>query len=201
MNSDEEIEKVQAEKETDTKESKVKYMFKEILIYALCIVIAFGAGKLFNAFVFQRTIVDGQSMESTLHNKDVLIVNKLIFNLSKPERFDIIVFMPFPDEEDTLYVKRVIGLPGDTIQIVDADIYINDEILEENYGREEIRKAGIAKEPIVLGDDEYFVMGDNRNESYDSRAQEIGPIKEDSIIGKAWLRIYPFSSMGVVNHK
>ena len=142
-------------------------------------------------------------METTLSDGDNLIVDKLTYRFNDPERFDIIVF-PFQYQEDTYYIKRIIGLPGETVQIDEkGNIYINGEILQESYGREIIfpENVGIAIDPIVLGEDEYFVMGDNRNNSSDSRTEIVGNIHRDDIIGKAWLRIWPFAKFGVLKHQ
>lgn len=169
-------------------------------IYLLCVL---GAVWLVITFVGQRTEVEGASMENTLHNGDNLIVDKLSYRFHDPERFDIIVF-PFQFQDNTYYIKRIIGLPGETVQIMDdGSIYINGEKLEENYGMEVIKPEtiGRAAEPIELEDDEYFVMGDNRNNSSDSRTDMVGNIKRESIIGKAWLRIWPVSDFGVLQHQ
>lgn len=169
-------------------------------IYLLCVL---GAVWLVITFVGQRTEVEGASMENTLHNGDNLIVDKLSYRFHDPERFDIIVF-PFQFQDNTYYIKRIIGLPGETVQIMDdGSIYINGEKLEDNYGMEVIKPEtiGRAAEPIELGDDEYFVMGDNRNNSSDSRTDMVGNIKRENIIGKAWLRIWPVSDFGVLQHQ
>lgn len=169
-------------------------------IYLLCVL---GAVWLVITFVGQRTEVEGASMENTLHNGDNLIVDKLSYRFHDPERFDIIVF-PFQFQDSTYYIKRIIGLPGETVQIMDdGSIYINGEKLEENYGMEVIKPEtiGRAAEPIELGDDEYFVMGDNRNNSSDSRTDMVGNITRENIIGKAWLRIWPVSDFGVLQHQ
>lgn len=169
-------------------------------IYLLCVL---GAVWLVITFVGQRTEVEGASMENTLNNGDNLIVDKLSYRFHDPERFDIIVF-PFQFQDNTYYIKRIIGLPGETVQIMDdGSIYINGEKLEENYGMEVIKPEtiGRAAEPIELGDDEYFVMGDNRNNSSDSRTDMVGNIKRENIIGKAWLRIWPVSDFGVLQHQ
>lgn len=154
-------------------------------------------------FVGQRTEVDGSSMEPMLSDGDNLIVDKITYRFRDPERFDIIVF-PFQHEKETYYIKRIIGLPGETVQIDEkGNIYIDGELLSENYGREIIRpeRVGIARNPIVLGDDEYFVMGDNRNSSRDSRTEIVGNIHRDDIIGRAWLRVWPLSEMGFLKHQ
>ena len=166
-------------------------------IYLLCVL---GAVWLVITFVGQRTEVEGASMENTLHNGDNLIVDKLSYRFHDPERFDIIVF-PFQFQDNTYYIKRIIGLPGEIMD--DGSIYINGEKLEENYGMEVIKPEtiGRAAEPIELGDDEYFVMGDNRNNSSDSRTDMVGNIKRENIIGKAWLRIWPVSDFGILQHQ
>ena len=178
--------------------NKVMKEFLNTAIYLLCVL---GAVWLVITFVGQRTEVEGASMENTLHNGDNLIVDKLSYR--DPERFDIIVF-PFQYQANTYYIKRIIGLPGETVQIMeDGSIYINGEKMEESYGREVIQPEtiGRAAEPIVLGEDEYFVMGDNRNNSSDSRTDIVGNIKREDIIGKAWLRIWPLSDFGVLKHQ
>lgn len=154
-------------------------------------------------FVGQRTEVDGSSMEPMLSNGDNLIVDKISYHFRDPQRYDIIVF-PFKYQENTYYIKRIIGLPGETVQIDEqGNIYINGEILPENYGREIIRAdtVGIAVNPVVLGEDEYFVMGDNRNNSTDSRTEIVGNIKRDDIIGRAWVRIWPLNKIGILKHQ
>lgn len=154
-------------------------------------------------FVGQRTEVDGSSMEPMLSEGDNLIVDKITYRFSDPKRFDIIVF-PFRYEENTYYIKRIIGLPGETVQIDEqGSIYINGELLNESYGREIIlpEHIGVAQNPVVLGKDEYFVMGDNRNNSTDSRTEIVGNIKRGDIVGRAWVRIWPLSKFGVLRHQ
>ena len=154
-------------------------------------------------FIGQRTEVDGSSMEPMLSNGDNLIVDKISYRFRDPQRYDIIVF-PFKYQENTFYIKRIIGLPGETVQIDEqGTIYINGEVLTENYGREIIRAetGGIAANPIVLGEDEYFVMGDNRNCSMDSRTEIVGNIKRKDIIGRAWIRIWPLNKLGILKHQ
>ena len=180
--------------------NKVMKEMISTLLYLLCVLCLTWAVI---AFVGQRTEVDGQSMEPMLSDGDNLIVDKITYRFRDPERFDIIVF-PFKYKEDTFYIKRIIGLPGETVQIdEEGKIYIDGEILEENYGREIIQSntIGIASEPILLGEDEYFVMGDNRNNSMDSRTEVVGNIKREEIIGRAWIRIWPLSDAGVLKHQ
>ncbi len=154
-------------------------------------------------FVGQRTEVDGSSMEPMLSDSDNLIVDKITYRFTEPKRYDIIVF-PFKLEKNTYYIKRIIGLPGETVQIdVQGNIYINGERLQESYGREVIapEHVGIAIDPIILGEDEYFVMGDNRNNSMDSRTEVVGNIKREDIIGRAWVRIWPVAKFGILKHQ
>ena len=178
-------------------------VLKEIistLLYLLCVL---GLTWLVITFVGQRTEVDGSSMEPMLSDEDNLLVDKLSYRVREPERFDIIVFA-FQYKEDTYYIKRIIGLPGETVQIdEEGNIYINGEILEEGYGREVIKaeNIGLAKEPIVIGEDEYFVLGDNRNNSTDSRSPLVANVKRKDIIGRAFVRIWPLAKIGVLRHQ
>lgn len=151
-------------------------------------------------FLGQRTEVIGSSMEPTLSDGNNLIVDKITYRFREPKRFEIIVF-PYQYARNTYYIKRIIGLPGERVRIDEAgNIYINGEILQESYGLEKIEEAGLAAEEIILEDDEYFVMGDNRNDSSDSRFVSVGNIKRKNIIGRAWMRIYPFQDFGILKH-
>ena len=179
----------------------MKSVLKEILSTSLYLLSVLIVTYLIITFVGQRTEVNGSSMESTLQNGDNLIVDKISYRFSDAKRFDIVVF-PFQYEEDTYYIKRIIGLPGEIVQIdTDGVIYINGEVLHESYGLEVIKDPGRAIEPITLGEDEYFVMGDNRNNSTDSRTELVGNVKRSELIGKAWVRIYPFSKFGKLRHQ
>ena len=181
-------------------EEKERGVLHEILSFLIYVAVVVGATFLIIHFVGQRTYVSGSSMENTLSDGDNLIVDKITYRFSDPQRFDIIVF-PFRYEDHVYYIKRIIGLPGETVQITDGDIYIDGEILQESYGREVIKDSGLATEPIVLGEDEYFVLGDNRNDSTDSRDPSVGVIHRDEIIGRAWLRIWPLDKFGVLKHQ
>ena len=179
----------------------MKKVLREILSTSLYLLVVLCITYLVIHFVGQRTQVSGSSMEPKLSNNDNLIVDKITYRFKDPERYDIIVF-PFEYEDNTYYIKRIIGLPGETVYIdKEGNIYINDTVLDEAYGREVIREPGRAYEPITLGDDEYFVMGDNRNNSTDSRDPSVGNVKKDRIIGRAWLRIWPFNRFGFIKHR
>ena len=168
-----------------------KEALKELFSTGLYLLIVLLATWFIITFVGQRTVVDGTSMNPYLNDKDQLIVDKLSYRFHEPERFDIVVF-PFRYEKNTKYIKRIIGLPGETVQIdLDGNIYINGEKLEENYGKEVIEPdmIGSAIEPVTLGEDEYFVMGDNRNNSTDSRDFRIGLIDERYVVGRVIYRL------------
>ena len=136
-------------------------------------------------FVGQRTVVNGSSMDTTLANGQNLVMDKLSYRFHDPERYDIIIF-PGPEEfgQHPYYIKRIIGMPGETVQIKDGKVYINDSEtpLDDSFG-----------------DDEYFCLGDNRPVSQDSRYEEVGPVKRSIIVGKVWIRIWPLNKFGKVS--
>ena len=179
----------------------MKKVLKEILSTSLYLLIVLCLTYIVIHFVGQRTQVIGGSMETTLSENDNLIVDKLTYRFREPKLFDIVVF-PFQYEKDTYYIKRIIGLPGETIFIdEEGNIFIDDELLTESYGKEIIKDAGRAYEPVTLGEDEYFVMGDNRNNSQDSRDPTVGNIARSDIIGRAWIRIWPLNKFGILKHQ
>lgn len=180
------------------KEKRRRSLLGEAVSWTLYILIILVATFLIVRFVGQRTTVNGVSMYPTLEDGDSLIVDKITYKFSDPQRFDIVVF-PFQYQEDTYYIKRVIGLPGETVQISGGIIYINGQPLQEKNLREPIGKGGLAADPITLGENEYFVLGDNRNNSSDSREPSVGNVSKSSIIGKTRLRIWPLSRFGFVN--
>lgn len=180
-----------------TRQDVIKEIVGMVLYLACVFVVVF----LIIHFVGVRTRVNGTSMEATLSDGDNLIVDKITYRFKDPERFDIIVFPP-KYEEDKLFIKRIIGLPGETVRIDDnGNIYINGIVLQEHYGLDPILQPGDAAEPITLGDDEYFVLGDNRNNSTDSRFDVVGAVKRKDIVGRAWVRIYPFDEMSFIKHQ
>ncbi len=184
-------------KKVEEKEYSLK---REIISTAVYLLIVVALTFLFVQFVAQRTHVNGDSMNATLENGDNLIVDKLSYRFKAPERFDIIVF-PYQYKEDTYYIKRIIGMPGETVQVIDGMVYIDGEVLNETYGKEVMKYAGVASDPIELGEDEYFVLGDNRNNSSDSRDPSVGNIHRDQIIGKAFIRIWPLNKFGILKHQ
>lgn len=146
----------------------------------------------------QQVSTVGDSMSPVLSNADKVLVNRIVYNASSPKRGDIIVFKPKGNESSHYYTKRIVGLPGETVQILENQIYINGKKLEEDYKTTKIGTAGIAGEKLKLGGDEYFVMGDNRENSEDSRSADIGAVKRSYIYGKAWFVISPKKDFGFV---
>jgi signal peptidase I len=189
------------EEDIKTEKNAEKSIMKELFGWIIYILVVVGLTYLILTFVGQRTRVSGHSMETTLSDGDNLIVDKLSYRFKDPKRFDIIVF-PFRYEENVYYIKRIIGLPGEKIQVKDGCAYIDGELLESDiYGAELMDNFGIAGEEITLGEDEYFVLGDNRNHSSDSRDPSVGVLTREDLLGKAWVRIYPFDKMGVIRHE
>ncbi|MCR4616862.1 MAG: signal peptidase I [Lachnospiraceae bacterium] len=187
--------------------SKKKYkdVLKELFSLAIHLLIALGITVLFITFIAQKTVVHQTSMYPTLENGDHLIVDKITYRFSDPKRFDIVIFpYKYAEKKNTYYIKRVIGLPGETVRIdEEGNIYINDKILVESYGYETIDASNSMwsrgkGEGITLGEEEYFVMGDNRNNSVDSRFDIIGNVTRDEIVGRAVFRIFPFKDFGPV---
>ena len=182
------------------KEKKIsKAMIKEIL---WMIFYCFAAVLLAFVLVFSvgmKVAVIGVSMEPGLYNGQEILVNKLVYRLSSPKRGDVVVFLPNGNENSSYYVKRVVGLPGETIQIIDGYVYIDGRFYAEDESYDMIADAGIAETPLKLGEKEYFVLGDNRNNSEDSRSANIGNIEKQYIIGKAWFRMAAKdSAMGLI---
>ena len=183
------------------KQSKLMTVLKEILSTTLYILVAIIVVYFLTEYIIQKTQVIGASMENTIHENDNIMVDKLSYRFSEPERFDIVVF-PYHLDESVYYIKRIIGLPNEKVLIdEEGKIFINGELLVEDYGKEVIYEAGVAAEEILLGTDEYFVLGDNRNNSTDSRDARVGFIKKDELIGRAWLRIWPIEDFGVLRHQ
>lgn len=146
--------------------------------------------------VVQNYRIESHSMEPNFYEGQFILVNKLAYRLGAPERGDVLVFHN-PNNVDEDYIKRIIGLPGDNLDIHDGQVYINGVVLNEVYPINEIPRA-VTYGPVVIEPDHLFVMGDNRPQSQDSRA--FGQLSEDLIVGKAWVRVWPFNEFGIIEH-
>ena len=186
----------ETEKESVSERSFFKSFCIRFVELVICVAIAYGLAVLFNQYIGTHTVVDGTSMESTLQDGDVLAVDKISYKFNEPKMYDIIVF---PYDENTYYIKRIIGLPGQTIEIRDGEIFIDDALFDEGDFVETMEAPDNYYGPVTLGADEYFVLGDNRNHSVDSRYEQVGLVKRDEIVGRAFLRMYPFKKFGFLN--
>lgn len=179
------------------KEKKLNMpLMYNILSWIFGVAAAIFLGIMTVSFVGMSTIVIGNSMEPALFNGEEVLLNKIIYQFSVPKRGDVIAFHPNGDENTHLYVKRIVGLPGETIQIKQGSVYINGEMHAMDT---ETNDPGVAAELIELGDDDYFVMGDNRENSEDSRSANIGNVSREMIVGKVWYHMkYEDTRMGRV---
>ena len=173
-------------------------LLKEIVSWVVEIAIVLMMAFVLVYFIEMRTSVVGQSMSETLENGDQILVNRFIYKIVGPKANDVIVFLPNGNEKSHYYVKRVVGVPGDTVQIKDGRVYVNGAEFTEKVDAAAIEDAGLAADTVTLGDDEYFVLGDNRNNSEDSRYANIGNIKREYIIGKAWFVISTGDRFGFI---
>ncbi len=171
-------------------------IIREILIWAIELAITLGVAFTFVYFIGLRTSAVGSSMADTIQNGDHILINRFVYGITDPKPGDIIAFLPNGNEKSHLYIKRVIAVPGDTVQIKDGTVYVNGEVFSDSVETANIEEAGIAAEEILLGEDEFFVLGDNRNNSEDSRYANIGNVKKEHIIGKVWFCVSPWSSFG-----
>lgn len=173
-------------------------LVKEVCVWAVEILITLLIAFTFVYFIGLRTSVVGQSMAETLNGGDEILVNRFIYKVTNPKQNDIIVFLPNGNEKSHYYVKRVVAVPGDTVLIENGALYVNGELFQEEIEAASIEDAGLASEEITLGADEFFVLGDNRNNSEDSRYANIGNIRKEYIIGKAWFRVAPWGAFGFI---
>lgn len=174
-------------------------LFKEVLSWILEIVIIIGIAYVLVSSFGYRTTVVGQAMEPTLNAGEQIFIDKFLYVVSKPKAGDVIVFLPNGNEKSHFYVRRVIAVPGDTVQIKNGAVYVNGTIYDEEIEVSSIDDPGIASDEIKLGTDEYFALGDNRNNSDDSRYANIGMIKKNYIIGKAWFYFSSIRKLGFVH--
>lgn len=158
----------------------VSWMFWIFVSIFLAVVVVYCVGM--------KTSVIGASMEPSLYNGQEIFLNRLIYKVSSPRAGDVIVFLPNGNEKSHYYVKRVVGVPGDTLYIKNGLLYVNGEAVEE-YFNDRIAEPGVLENEITLDENEYFVIGDNCNNSEDSRSANIGTVKIEYIIGKAWFKM------------
>jgi signal peptidase I len=165
-------------------------LFRELLETVLpAILIAL----LINVFVGQATRVEGLSMEPNLHSEQRLVVEKVSYRFSGPQRYDIVV-LKLPSQGDELLIKRVVGLPGETVEIRDGGVFINGEALDEPYISDETRPG--RNDHITVPPLHVYVLGDNRNHSNDSRS--FGPVPIENVVGRAWISYWPPEELGLI---
>ncbi|MCR5000546.1 MAG: signal peptidase I [Lachnospiraceae bacterium] len=180
---------------SDRRKNKMSILY-EVLFWVFGSLAAVFLGIMTVNFVGIKTSIIGSSMEPSLHNGEEVLINRIVYQFSAPARGDVIAFHPNGDENTHLYVKRIVGLPGESIQIKQGSVYIDGEMKVMDTPTED---PGIAAEVIQLSDDEYFVMGDNRDNSEDSRSANIGNIGREMIEGKVWYHMkYEDTRMGRV---
>jgi len=177
----------------------IREIFSWLFVTALAVVI----GIALVIFFGMQVKVIGDSMESALYNGQTVLVDRALSKIVSLKRGDIIVFLPNGNKNSHYYVKRIVGMPGDTLQIVDGVLKVNNIIIEdESEDFDKMEDAGIAANPIKLQSGEYFVLGDNRNSSEDSRSANIGVVKQSMVVGKIWFKLKSEDSAGglVLNH-
>jgi len=185
----------------NSKRPKYKKFFKSLFWWIIEIVFVILAAWLIIEYAVEKTTMMGVSMNTTLNDGDKIIINKLAYLRSEPQRYDVIVFSQNKSGHGYYNMKRVIGLPGETVEIVNGEVYINGNKMDEVIPVEKMRVAGLADDAILLGENEFFVLGDNRNYSEDSRFANIGTVVKNDIIGKAWMRLEPFSIIDKINRE
>ncbi len=170
------------------------------MIFILILVVVF----VFTPFVVDSVVVETGAMSPSVNIGDTVAVNELAYLLFSPKRGDIIQFESSGYQTDrgnmnkTSYIRRIVGLPGEVIQIKGGDVYINGYLLEEDYTSGETAYSGTAASSLTLSNDEYFVMADNRSNNFDSRDSTLGAVTKQKITGKVWLKLKPFSEFGVL---
>ena len=163
-------------------------LVKEILIWIFWIFVSVLLAVVTVFCVGMKTSVIGSSMEPSLYNGQEIFLNRLVYKVASPRAGDVVVFLPNGNEKSHYYVKRVVGVPGDKLYIKSGMLYVNGEVVEE-YFNDRIAEPGILENEVTLGEDEYFVIGDNCNSSEDSRSANVGTVRKSYIIGKAWMKL------------
>ncbi len=178
-----------------TEGKKKKSVGREILSWVLTLAVAVGAALLIRTFVFEPVRVDGRSMNNTLQDGEFMLVTKYNYLFSDPERFDVVI-CHYPERGWTNFVKRIVGVPGDTIAVKNSILYVNGEAIDETSYIDNPSRPGQDFDEITLGENEYFVMGDNRSNSNDSRY--VGTLKRSMIKGQVRFVWFPFSQARLI---
>ena len=174
-------------------------ILQETLLWLASLILSFVLACVL-VYFFGRTISNvGQSMEPSIYSGDKVLVNQLIYMLKGPDYGDVIVFKPNGNKNSHYYMKRVVGKPGDRVQVISGRIFVNGEALVEEITTEPMDDPGVAEKEIKLGNEEYFVLGDNRNSSEDSRSANIGNVNSADILGKAWFVVSPKEQFGYIH--
>lgn len=189
--------------EEEMKKEKRKNILRELVYFLIAAVIVIFIAWLVVHFALKKASVLGGSMETTLYNGEDVIINKSSYLIFSPGRNAVIAFYPEEDKEkestqddSSIMIRRVVGLPGEKVQIKDGKVYIDGEVLEEKYAFPDMQSGGAASSEVTLGDDEYFVLSDNRSDMDDSRNSSFTKVKKSNIIGKVIFRLSPFALVG-----
>ena len=185
----------------EDKRAEHKKLLRKILIWIVEIAAVISLAYFLVTYGLERVNIVGDSMEPTLEDNDKILINKLSYRFASPKRFDVIVYKQSGKEHSYYTIRRVLALPGEKIQIKDGKVYINGKEIKERVKLEPMDNGGLAMEEIELDEGEYFVLGDNRNGSEDSRFANVGNIVEEDIIGKAWIRLNRFAFIHTIKNE
>lgn len=173
-------------------------ILKEIVVWAVEIALTVAVTVIVVSLFGFRISVVGSSMSPTLENGETILVNRFVYHLFDPKPNDLVVFLPNGNEKSHFYIKRVVAVPGDTVQVKEGEIYVNGFPVQEEASGSGVENGLLAEEEITIGEDEYFVMGDNRSNSEDSRYASIGNVKKEYIVGEAWMVAYPWKNLRLI---
>ena len=171
-------------------------IFYDLMRWILDIVVVMGIAAFLTIYMGEQMTVSGYSMAPILSNDERILIDKLSYHFSHPKRIDIEIFRN--GEEEKYFLKRIIALPGETVCIKNGRVMVNGEYLAEPMETDAILNPGLALQEITLGEDEYFLLGDNRNNSEDSRFETVGNVKRGNIVGKAWLLVTTLDEVGLI---
>lgn len=175
----------------EEKQSKLGNVVLEVILWLVEIAAAILLGFLLVRYGAEKMMVSGSSMETILNHDDSVVIDKLTKKVRDYKRFDVIAFQQHRKDHSYYNIKRIVGLPGEVVQIIGGEVYIDGEVLKDPYAGDGMANAGVASNEVVLEENEYFVLGDNRNNSEDSRFASIGNVVKSDIIGRVWIRLSP----------